>query len=321
MNYWWVNQNQTHKHEISGGYMWSPKNKRDGSKNTFYDNMTKVKPGDIVFSFYGAQISYLGVITSYGYSSPKPDFGTAGNAWDRDGWMVNVDYRTVKNKIRPRDYIEQIRPYLPSKYSPLQKSGDGNQGVYLAHIPENLANTLLELIDEDADLIIVEWGHEKEGISAPEIEEESVESLIRSDPTVADTEKEVIIKARQGQGKFRDNVIALHNRCPFTGIDNPKFLRAGHLKPWSKCDSNQERINPLNGLPLTPVVDMLIDQGLVSFDEYGNAIFSPELNPDELRSMGIDPGGAYSINIINDDHRRYISYHRTNVFKQKNQFN
>jgi 2-polyprenyl-6-methoxyphenol hydroxylase-like FAD-dependent oxidoreductase len=25
MRYWWVNQNQTHRHELGGGYLWSPK--------------------------------------------------------------------------------------------------------------------------------------------------------------------------------------------------------------------------------------------------------------------------------------------------------
>lgn len=53
MRVWWVNQNQTFDEETRGGYLWSPKRKRDGSKNTFYDNMSKVKPGDIVLSFRG----------------------------------------------------------------------------------------------------------------------------------------------------------------------------------------------------------------------------------------------------------------------------
>jgi hypothetical protein len=24
MRYWWVNQNQTYRHEVQGGYLWSP---------------------------------------------------------------------------------------------------------------------------------------------------------------------------------------------------------------------------------------------------------------------------------------------------------
>jgi hypothetical protein len=48
MKYWWVNQNQTLKYEITGGYMWPPKTKANGGSNKFYDYMTEV--GDVVFS-------------------------------------------------------------------------------------------------------------------------------------------------------------------------------------------------------------------------------------------------------------------------------
>lgn len=28
MRFWWVNQNQTYRHEVPGGYLWSPKRKK-----------------------------------------------------------------------------------------------------------------------------------------------------------------------------------------------------------------------------------------------------------------------------------------------------
>jgi hypothetical protein len=39
MRYWWVNQNQTYRHEVAGGYLWSPKRMRNGDSNPFYDFM------------------------------------------------------------------------------------------------------------------------------------------------------------------------------------------------------------------------------------------------------------------------------------------
>jgi len=128
MNYWWVNQNQTHEQEINGGYMWSPKKKKNGSKNVFYDNMTKVKSGDIVFSFFDTKISFLGVIKSNGYEQPKPAFGAVGAVWESEGWMVNVDYRNVRNAIKPADHMEKLKPLLPAKYSPLQGNGKAFEG-------------------------------------------------------------------------------------------------------------------------------------------------------------------------------------------------
>ncbi len=49
MGNWWVNQNQTYKFEVPGGFLWSPKTNKNGSKNQFYDNMALVQPGDLVF--------------------------------------------------------------------------------------------------------------------------------------------------------------------------------------------------------------------------------------------------------------------------------
>lgn len=51
INYWWLNQNQTYTHEVGGSYLWSPKVNADGRRNRFYDAMTEVAPGDVVFSF------------------------------------------------------------------------------------------------------------------------------------------------------------------------------------------------------------------------------------------------------------------------------
>jgi hypothetical protein len=37
--FWWVNHKQTFRHEFRGGYIWSPKRRRDGTRNAFYDFM------------------------------------------------------------------------------------------------------------------------------------------------------------------------------------------------------------------------------------------------------------------------------------------
>lgn len=318
MNYWWVNQNQTHVQEISGGYMWSPKKKTDGSSNTFYDNMIKVRPGDIVFSFFDTKISFLGSIKSHGYSQAKPELGAAGEVWESDGWMVNVDYRKIRHEIRPVDHIDELRPLLPMRYSPLQSNGRGNQGVYLTQLSDTLAKKLINLIGEDAQPVIAESSeHEGEVKTDEEAEADRIEKLIKKNPAISETEKETLIKARKGQGRFREDVLKLHRKCPFTGITNTMFLRAGHLKPWSKCQNNQERLDPLNGISLTPVADQLVDQGLVTFDSAGRAVFSSLLEPSEAAALGIEVNKEYRIKILDQRQEQYLNHHRTKIFKNK----
>lgn len=113
MRYWWVSQNQTYKDEIQGGFLWSPKRNKNGRKNYFYDNMTRVAKGDVVFSFCGTKIKALGIADGPAITHAKPDFGNAGSNWEKEGWRVPVTFQVLNTQIFPKDHIVQILPHLP----------------------------------------------------------------------------------------------------------------------------------------------------------------------------------------------------------------
>src|SRR3979411_1464360 len=71
MRYWWVNQNQTYRHEVPGRYLWSPKRKANGQANAFYDFMREVAPGDVVLSFADTRIKAIGIACSNAYEAPS----------------------------------------------------------------------------------------------------------------------------------------------------------------------------------------------------------------------------------------------------------
>jgi putative restriction endonuclease len=86
MRFWWVNQKQTHRQEIGGGYLWSPKRRSDATRNQFYENMKIVAPGDMVFCYWESAVRAQGTLRSFGYDAPKPDeFGEAGRNWSQVG--------------------------------------------------------------------------------------------------------------------------------------------------------------------------------------------------------------------------------------------
>src|SRR5687767_14668573 len=96
MRYWWVNQNQTYRHEVRGGYLWSTKLKRNGHMNPFYESMREVSPGDLVFSFADTRIRAFGLAESHAYEAPKPEeFGNAGRNWDKIGWRVDLKFQEI----------------------------------------------------------------------------------------------------------------------------------------------------------------------------------------------------------------------------------
>ena len=311
MQFWWVNQNQTYQHEISGGYLWSPKVKANGNINPFYDNMSKVGIGDIVFSFKNTLILAIGIITSEGYSHPKPStFGAAGENWDNDGWCVDVDYHELINKIRPKDFINKLAVTLPSKYSPLQENGNGNQAVYLAAVPQPMDNVLMELIGKEAYSIINNIRTQ----DIVELEESTIEKNIRQNTSLEHTEKEQLVKSRCGQGIFRTNLERIEKACRITGLTAKEHLRASHIKPWRDA-TNFERLDGNNGLLLSPHIDALFDKGYISFSDNGALIVSNATDKEVIKRWCIP--SSSNVGSFNDQQKLYLAYHRVNIFKAK----
>ena len=231
MRYWWVNQNQTYRHEVRGGYLWSPKRTANGARNPFYESMREVAPGDLVFSFADTKIPALGIAQSYCWESPKPlEFGAAGPNWENVGWRVKVGFTELNNQIRPKDHIDILRPLLPSKYSPLQPNGNGLQSVYLTELSAPLAEVLIGIIGEEATFRSLAAQTVKP-VPADDIEswEQKLESQVAIDPQVPETDRLAIIRARRGQGLFRERVSQLEVTVPGDRRGKPGSLDSESL--------------------------------------------------------------------------------------------
>ena len=323
MRYWWVNQNQTFRQEIDGGYLWSPKRNKNGHRNPFYEFMREVAPGDIVFSFCDTRIAALGIVSGYCRESPKPEeFGNAGANWSQIGWRVSVRWQLLSNAIRPKDHIARLRPHLPPHYAPLTTDGNGLQGVYLTLINPALASTLVTLIGAEASRV-ADVGREVNKLErdtpAPEQDieewERRVEVEITTSTDIRETEKAALVMARRGQGRFRDNVRSIERACRITKVERMEHLIAGHIRPW-RDSNNDERLDGENGLLLTPTVDHLFDKGFISFEDTGQLIVSPVADPVSLKRMGIDLESRLNAGTFSEGQRRNLDFHRENVLRR-----
>jgi hypothetical protein len=117
-----------------------------------------------------------------------------------------------------------------------------------------------------------------------QVASEKLVPILRED---FDTEREAVIKARVGQGNFRTDLIALWGSCAVTGCTLSKILVASHLVPWAACVTNQERLDPFNGLLLTPNLDRLVDRCLIAFNDDGSILLSKDLTAEELAILGV----------------------------------
>jgi putative restriction endonuclease len=319
MRFWWVNQKQTHRQEIGGGYLWSPKRRSDATRNQFYENMKVVAPGDVVFCYWGTAVRAQGIVRSFGYDAPKPDeFGEAGRNWSEVGYRADVEYTVLVSPVRPRDEWMRVQPLLPIKYSPLHREkGIGLQSVYLAALPEALGELLSELIARGGNELRVADVRAGQGASMERTERErwerhEVELLATAE--VGETERIALVRARLGQGKFRENVARVEGTCRITGVSNPGYLIASHIKPWRHA-KNDERLSGDNGLMLAPHADFLFDRGFVSFGD-GRLLISDVADPKSLLKLGVDPERNVEIGSFNDQQERFLEFHRREIFRK-----
>jgi hypothetical protein len=142
-------------------------------------------------------------------------------------------------------------------------------------------------------------------------EDIDVLNRIQGDGNLSKTEKQTQIQARVGQGKFRNDVIArAEGKCEVTGVTDKSLLIASHIHAWSKCETNDERLDCNNGLLLSPSLDKLFDKGYISFDDEGLMLIKPKSV--EMLKMLI-PNSSENLKLIKKpkaDQCRYLKIHR-----------
>ena len=175
------------------------------------------------------------------------------------------------------------------------KSDVGSVGA----TPAQTLSRVLQEVRDDGVLIFDGGGqyHIAEGVIDAPLEQAIV------------TEAWALQKTRIGQGPFRTALLARwQGRCPLTGIAEPALLRASHIVPWNRCESDAERLNPENGLLLSALWDAAFDRGLVSFGDDGAVLPLPGLSEDTFRSM---LGGKPAVlSELTEGNRQRLHWHR-----------
>ena len=137
-------------------------------------------------------------------------------------------------------------------------------------------------------------------------------------PTDGKTEAIALSKHRVGQNFFRNAVLSnFETSCCITGISVPELLCASHIVPWAK-DASQ-RLNPANGLCLSPTLDRAFDRGFVCF----RPDRSMKLSDDLLNQSGPSTRAYFSAFVdaqmrpstkVEVSHEN-LSWHRSNRFE------
>ncbi|MGA4005811.1 HNH endonuclease [Ralstonia nicotianae] len=129
------------------------------------------------------------------------------------------------------------------------------------------------------------------------------------------TEAERLVVQRVGQDLFRNALMDYwQGRCCVTGLAVPALLRASHIKPWAKCQSDDERLDVFNGLLLAPHIDALFDGGWISFSDKGRLLVSEALPSAARAQLGVSP--EWTICNLKPAHVPYLAFHRTSELRK-----
>ncbi|MBI5942141.1 MAG: HNH endonuclease [Caulobacterales bacterium] len=215
---------------------------------------------------------------------------------------------------------------MPTRYSPISaETGKGHQKVYLAEIEREAFDVIIANAAYDHASLLNGGDNSLTYYVVSELLDDAVERAVEADFALEDTVRKSIVLARRGQGRFRMNVEALEPACRVTGVTDPTLLIASHIKPWRLCLDANERLDGMNGLMLTPDVDLLFDRGFISFDDDGGVRVSSRVRLDDLGRLGLghlawnSTGFAEAPAIWNAEEfrpkqREYLGFHRSVVF-------
>ncbi|MBS0583589.1 MAG: HNH endonuclease [Proteobacteria bacterium] len=134
--------------------------------------------------------------------------------------------------------------------------------------------------------------------------------------TLAETTTRQLVEIRAKQTLFKRRLLTVEKACRITGIADLRFLRASHIKPWSRCASGQERVDGNNGLLLTPAADFLFDRGWISFENSGRLLTAGDLPSEVSRRIGLRLSAGRSCGHFFDEQKAYLEYHRNAVFER-----
>ncbi len=247
------------------------------------------------------------------YYNPQQDYVRASDMQERFNKYYNEIEEINEELLKFELYRVDVAPprvYVnaESKYWTIMRT---------IALPNISYLSVLKLKDENGNIvyyfrIFIDYKSNIIGYQMPEEREQ--EENIEKDEMISKNKKETIIQARIGQGKYREKLLEECPYCPFTLVNDERLLIASHIKPWSKAD-NKEKIDPKNGLMLTPTYDKLFDRGFITFDDDKKLIVSPWLSPMNQKRLGIHTGLVVSKLPLDEKRKEYLKYHREYVFK------
>ena len=151
------------------------------------------------------------------------------------------------------------------------------------------------------------------GLAASETDQAEIDAAI-DDVGATSTRRETEVRTKQRL--FRERLIGVEKGCRLTGIEDLRFLRASHIKPWADS-THGERVDGENGLLLAPHADLLFDRGWISFSSSGLLLVSNYLPSDVRGRIGLELTERLRCGTFSQRQLSFLEFHRDAVFVRR----
>lgn len=152
--YFFVFQNLNFEHESTRGYLWCPYVDRRGAKHFYWDNIEKLKIGDVLLHGANHKIVGISIVIDECFNSIRSEErikkginkSDIENRKTEIGRQVNTKYIKFDKPVLTRSIISVIIKYCKNnKFAPFNKEGKGKMG-YIFEISEDFFNSLLKSV-------------------------------------------------------------------------------------------------------------------------------------------------------------------------------
>ena len=155
---WFVSQGKNYDTERSGDYIMAPRCRADGAERSFWTNITRVNPGDLIIHYSGA-IKSISQAKETAQEITIDEELAQQNNWDRNGWQLKCDYFDLKSMISVSKFKEDILKYGREDLSAFNVNANVKQG-YLFELNPVLCSIFLDKAIEQnpklADMPVVD---------------------------------------------------------------------------------------------------------------------------------------------------------------------
>lgn len=289
-----------------------------------------IAPKDIMYPFFGDEgfhakcfilksdiIFYMNALHSE-YLHPSQPYRAADQMpqlWKERMNTINSLPEVIEFTVHSQDQISGDRGYVSSK-------DFGYQLIREISLPLVSYISVMQLTDATGSTIFY-WKlfadfdaiSDKKAALVYNYGKRENKNEIKATSTSKESSRDSEIRrARQGQGLYREKLLAECPFCPITMISDERLLIASHIKPWA-VSTDREKIDHKNGFMLSPLFDKLFDRGFMTFTDDRRIMLSNWISPANKKRLGVNDGQFIQSLPLDNERQIYMNFHRTSVFK------